>query len=44
MEIFKSVSSATASRDLKKGFEMGLFEKTGSKNRTVYKRTTGHNN
>lgn len=36
METFKSISSATASRDLKKGVEMGLFEKTGYKNKTVY--------
>ena len=43
MEIYKSISSATASRDLKKGLEMGLFEKTGYKSRTVYKKTTGHN-
>jgi len=42
MAIFKSISSATASRDLKKGLEMGLLEKTGYKNRTVYKKTTGH--
>ena len=28
MNIFKTISSATASRDLKKGLEMGYFEKT----------------
>ena len=39
--IDKSISSATASRDLKKGLEMELFEKTGYKNKTVYKKTTG---
>jgi Fic family protein len=43
METFKSISSATASRDLKKGLDIGLFEKTGYKNRTIYKKTTGHN-
>lgn len=42
MDIFKSISSATASRDLKKGLEMGMFEKSGLKNKTVYKKTTGH--
>ncbi len=48
MNVFKDISSATASRDLKKGVELNLFYKTGNKNRTVYKltnkqRTTGHN-
>lgn len=37
MNVFKDISSATASRDLKKGVEMKLFKKTGSKNLTVYK-------
>lgn len=37
MTVFKDISSATASRDLKKGVEMKLFKKTGSKNLTVYK-------
>lgn len=37
MNIFKDISSATASRDLKKGVEMKFFKKTGSKNLTVYK-------
>ena len=41
--IDKSISTATASRDLKKGLEIGLFEKTGHKNLTIYKKTTGHN-
>ncbi len=31
MDIFKDISSATASRDLKKGSELGLFEKNGEK-------------
>lgn len=37
MAIFKHISSATASRDLKKGVELGLFEKTGNKNKTIYR-------
>lgn len=39
MDVFKDISSATASRDLKKGVELNLFYKTGNKNRTVYKLT-----
>ncbi len=34
--IFKSISTATASRDLEKGVNGGLFEKYGTKNRTTY--------
>ncbi|MCB8999401.1 MAG: Fic family protein [Bacteroidales bacterium] len=37
MNVFKDISSATASRDLKKGVELNLFEKTGNKNLTIYK-------
>jgi len=37
MNVFKDISSATASRDLKKGVELHLFIKTGIKNRTQYK-------
>ena len=37
MDIFKDISSATASRDLKKGAELNLFEKIGEKNKTIYK-------
>ena len=37
MNVFKDISSATASRDLKKGVEMNLLEKTGVKNKTMYK-------
>ncbi|TXK73346.1 Fic family protein [Mesonia sp. HuA40] len=37
MNIFKDISSATASRDLKKGVELNLFEKIGEKNKTVYR-------
>ncbi len=45
MNIFKDISSATASRDLKKGVELNLFEKIGEKNKTIYRlKITGHNN
>jgi Fic family protein len=37
MDIFKGISSATASRDLKKGAELDLFEKIGEKNKTIYR-------
>ncbi|MCC1485171.1 Fic family protein [Winogradskyella immobilis] len=37
MNIFKDISSSTASRDLKKGCELGLFEKTGEKNKSIYR-------
>lgn len=37
MDVFKDISSATASRDLKKGTELGLFEKIGEKNKTIYR-------
>ncbi|MGZ0017074.1 Fic family protein [Yeosuana sp. AK3] len=37
MDIFKNISSATASRDLKKGVELNFFEKIGEKNKTIYR-------
>ena len=37
MNVFKDISSATASRDLKKGTELNLFKKLGDKNKTVYR-------
>ena len=37
MNIFKNISSATASRDLKKGLELKIIEKIGEKNKTKYK-------
>jgi len=37
MEVIKNVSTATASRDLKEGIALGMFEKTGDKNKTNYK-------
>jgi Fic family protein len=36
MNIFKDLSSATASRDLKKGIELSLFESVGNHNKTKY--------
>jgi len=40
MNVFKTLSSATASRDIKKGVEMKYFIRFGNKNKTVYKLTT----
>ena len=37
MNIFKNISPATASRDLKKGVELNLFQKIGKMNKTKYK-------
>jgi Fic family protein len=37
MEVFKDISAATASRDLRKGVELDLFNKTGDKKKTKYK-------
>ncbi|MES2617114.1 MAG: Fic family protein [Bacteroidota bacterium] len=36
MNVFKNLSSATASRDLKKGIELNLFESEGNFNKTKY--------
>lgn len=36
MNVFKDISSATASRDLKNGSEKGIFNKIGEKNKTKY--------
>jgi Fic family protein len=36
MNVFKDLSSATASRDLKKGIELNLFKRSGDKNKTEY--------
>lgn len=38
MTVFKELSSATASRDLKKGIELDLIEKEGKKNNTIYRK------
>jgi Fic family protein len=43
MDIFKDISAATASRDLKKGTELKIFEKIGELNKTIYKLINGHN-
>lgn len=37
MNTFKNLSSASASRDLKKGVEMQLFESYGTQNKTKYR-------
>jgi Fic family protein len=37
MNVFKDISTATASRDLKKGLEMGLLRSAGERNKTTYK-------
>ena len=37
MNIFKDISSATASRDLKKGIAMKLFKSYGELNKTIYR-------
>lgn len=37
MNVFKDISSATASRDLKKGIEMKLFKSFGEMNKTKYR-------
>ena len=37
MDVFKDISSSTASRDLKNGLELNLFEKVGEKNKTKYR-------
>ena len=36
MNVFKDLSTATASRDLKKGMEMNMFESVGNLNKTKY--------
>jgi len=44
MDVFKDISSATASRDLKNGVKTNIFVKIGEKNKTKYRLVTGHNN
>ncbi len=39
MSVFPSISTATASRDLKQGVDAGLFSKTGDKIKTAYRIT-----
>ena len=43
MNVFKDISSATASRDLKKGVELNFFYKTGNKSLTIYRLTDEKN-
>jgi Fic family protein len=38
MQVFKNISPATASRDLKLGIELGIFEKDGDKTTTIYRK------
>lgn len=43
MDVFKNISTATASSDLKKGVESGLFDKLGEKNKNhLFNKITGH--
>ncbi|MCX6287637.1 MAG: Fic family protein [Bacteroidetes bacterium] len=37
MNVFKNISTSTASRDIKKGVDMSYFIRTGDKNKTIYK-------
>lgn len=37
MRVFKNISTATASRDLKKGIALNYFERSGTMNQTTYK-------
>lgn len=36
MDVFKDISSSTATRDLKKGLELNLFDKIREKSKTKY--------
>src|SRR5665647_567498 len=37
MNVFRNLSSSTASRDLKKGVDLNLFSRIGDKNKTLYR-------
>jgi Fic family protein len=37
MKVFKNISTSTASRDLRKGVELNMLKKIGTKNKTTYK-------
>lgn len=37
MDIFKDISTSTASRDLQEGVKLGIFQKSGDKRNTIYK-------
>lgn len=43
LKTFKTISTATGSRDLQQGVELGILRKTGIGNKTKYIRSTGHN-
>ena len=43
LKVFNSISTATASRDLQQGVELGILRKIGTGNKTKYQRTNGHN-
>ena len=43
MKVFKNISTATASRDIKKGVGLHYFSRSGDKNKAIYKIATGHN-
>ena len=44
LEIFKEISVATATRDMKKGVELNIWSKIGENRTTKYKINPGHNN
>jgi len=41
LEVFKEISVATATRDMKKGIEMNLWQKIGDNRTTKYKIIAG---
>ena len=41
MQVFKDISAPTASRDLRLGVALGLFEKEGDKTKTIYRIISG---
>ena len=44
LKIFKEISVATATRDMKKGIELKAWTKIGDNRTTKYKINPGHNN
>jgi len=44
LEVFKEISVATATRDMKKGIELNIWTKIGDNRTTKYKINSGHNN
>lgn len=44
LEVFKEISVATATRDMKKGIELNAWTKIGDNRTTKYKINPGHNN